>query len=441
MKFLDILNKWWVRLIISILVAWLIYAICPPCLSKQALLSILIGLLLIINFPQWIIKFPIITHISRALTGSLFIFSGFIKANDPLGFSYKLEEYFEVFKGDTGLSIFDFFAQYSLELAIFICALEMILGFTLLIGYQVKITLLLLILQIVFFTFLTFYSACFNKVTHCGCFGDFIPLKAWQSFWKDIALLFLITILWVSQVNIRELFVPLFGHTISSIAIIISFTIPIFAYNHLPYFDFRPYHKGANILEKMKPGSNYQPPVYETRLKYQNLKTGEIKEFTLSDYPWQDSLTWKWISTENILVKEAVDAPKITDFNIKTLDEENVTDSLLQNPNYQFWIICYDLKKTNTDDETIAKLKDLYTLTKKDNVPVLIFTASGKEEIDKFKQQTQLSIPFLNVDGIVLKTMIRSNPGIILVKHATIIDYWHYNDLPSYSVIKSNSMK
>lgn len=437
----NIVGTWWFRLIASILTAWLIYTICPPCLSKQALLSILTGLLLIINFPQWIIKFPVITHISRALTGSLFIFSGFIKANDPLGFSYKLEEYFEVFKSDTGLSLFDFFAHYSLEFAIFICALEMILGFTLLIGYKVKITVYLLLAQIVFFTFLTFYSACFNKVTHCGCFGDFIPLKAWQSFWKDIALLFLITILTVSQVNIRPLFVPLFSHVISLIALIISFAIPIYTYKHLPFFDFRPYHKGANILEKMKPGPNYQPPVFETRFKYQNLKTGEIKEFTLSDYPWQDTLTWKWVSTENKMVKEAVDAPAITDFSIKTMNDENVTDSLLNYPNYQFWIICYDLKKTNTDEETIGKLKDLHTLAKKDNIPVFIITASGKEEIDAFKNKTQLELPFFNADAIVLKTMIRSNPGIILMKYATIINYWHYNDLPSYSVIKETNMK
>ncbi len=437
----NILNTWWFRLIVSILGAWIIYIICPPCLSKQALLSILIGLLFIINFQQWLQKLPLLTHISRAITGSLFIFSGFIKANDPLGFSYKLEEYFEVFKGDTGWALFDSFAHISLELAIFICALEMILGFTLLIGYKVRLTLWLLMLQIIFFTFLTFYSACFNKVTHCGCFGDFIPLKAWQSFWKDIALLFLITILWVTQIHIRPLFVELFSHTISLIALIVAFFIPIYAYNHLPYFDFRPYHKGANILEKMKPGKNYQPPVYETILKYQNLKTGEIKEFTLKNYPWEDTLTWKWVATENKLIKEAVDAPKITDFSIKTLDDVNITDSLLNYPNYQFWIICWNLNKTNTDEEVIAKLKDLHDLAKKDNIPVSIITSSGKDEIESFKAKTKLNIPFLNADGIVLKTMIRSNPGIILVNHANIIDYWHYNDLPSYSVIKEKDMK
>jgi hypothetical protein len=166
-----------------------------------------------------------------------------------------------------------------------------------------------------------------------------------------------------------------------------------------------------------------------------------VKEFTLKDYPWQDTLNWKWVSTENILVKEAVDAPKITDFTIKTLNEENVTDSLLNNPNYQFWVVCYDLKKTNTDEETIAKLKDLYTLALKDGVSVIIITASGADDIEMFKKKTGLNLPFLNADAIVLKTMIRSNPGIMLVKNATIINYWHYNDLPSYSVIKEKDMK
>ncbi len=437
----KIFETWWFKLIASFLLAWLLYALCPICLSKNILLFILLGLLVIINFPQIILKFPIITHIARALTGGLFIFSGFIKANDPLGFSYKLEEYFEVFKGDTGFAIFESFAHISLELAIMVCALEMILGFTLLIGYKVRLTLWLLMLQIVFFTFLTFYSACYNKVTHCGCFGDFLKLTPWQSFWKDIILLFLISILWVSRVNIRELFVPMFAHTISLIALIISIYIPIHAYRHLPFFDFRPYHIGANIAEQMKPGANYKAPEYETRFKYQNVKTGEIKEFTLKNYPWQDSLTWKWVSTENALIKEAVDAPKIADFSLKTLDEVNVTDSLLNNDNYQLWIICYDLKKTNKDAETISKLKDLYTLATKDGKSIVIITSSGKEDIDVFKKQTNLNIPFLNADGIVLKTMIRSNPGLILVKKATIVYYWHFNDIPSYSVIKSKWMQ
>lgn len=170
------------RLIFSIAVALVAYLTCPPCFSKTTLIVILAIMLLIVNAAEFIAKFTWLTHIARILVGGLFIFSGFIKANDPLGFSYKLEEYFEVFKGDTGLSLFEWFAHISLPIAIIICAAEMILGFLLLLGYKRRLTLNLLLAQILFFTFLTFYSACYNKVTHCGCFGDFLPLKPWESF-------------------------------------------------------------------------------------------------------------------------------------------------------------------------------------------------------------------------------------------------------------------
>ncbi|HKC69121.1 MAG TPA: MauE/DoxX family redox-associated membrane protein, partial [Bacteroidia bacterium] len=164
------------KFILSACIAVGFYFLTPHCLSKTTVAGILITLLILVNASGFIGRFAILTHIARVLVGGLFIFSGFIKSNDAVGFSYKLEEYFEVFKGDTGLALFDWMAHISLPLAIIICVSEVALGFMLLIGFKRELTLWLLLAQIVFFTFLTFYSACYNKVTHCGCFGDAIKL-------------------------------------------------------------------------------------------------------------------------------------------------------------------------------------------------------------------------------------------------------------------------
>src|SRR5688572_11407649 len=197
------------RLIWSLGLALIILMICPPCFSKTTLGILLLIVLLIINFAEHIARYAWITHIARFLVGGLFIFSGFIKANDPLGFSYKLEEYFDVFKADTGLSLFDGLAHIALPIAIIICVSEMLLGVMLLIGYKRDLTLWLLFAQIAFFTFLTFYSACYNKVTHCGCFGDFLQIKPWESFWKDVVLMILITLLFAGKENINPIVSPM----------------------------------------------------------------------------------------------------------------------------------------------------------------------------------------------------------------------------------------
>ncbi|MBI3518359.1 MAG: hypothetical protein HY062_03250, partial [Bacteroidetes bacterium] len=227
------------RALWSLGLAAFFFYICPPCFSKTTIGIVLGILVILVNGSAFINKYPIITHVSRILVGGLFIFSGFIKANDPLGFSYKLQEYFEVFKADSGLSFFEAFAHIALPLAILLCVSEMALGFMLLIGYKRNLTLGLLFAQIAFFTFLTFYSACYNKVTTCGCFGDFLVLKPWTSFWKDVVLLILITLLISGKESINELFSELITLSLTVIALILFVAFPIYAYRNLPPLDFR----------------------------------------------------------------------------------------------------------------------------------------------------------------------------------------------------------
>jgi uncharacterized membrane protein YphA (DoxX/SURF4 family) len=424
------------RAIWSIALAALLYFICPPCFSKVTLAIILAILFILVNGSPIIGQWAWLTHIARFLVGGLFIFSGFIKANDPLGFSYKLEEYFEVFKADTGLGLFEWFAHIALPLAIIICVSEMILGFMLLVGFKRNLTLWLLFAQIVFFTFLTFYSACYNKVTHCGCFGDFLKLKPWESFWKDVILLILITLLFSGKENIKELFAPLLVNSLTVVALLASIWFPVYAYRNLPPLDFRAYAIGMNIRDNMKPGEGYQPAVYESGFIYENLKTHKQEHFNMKNYPWQDTLNWKWVATDNLLVKEAVNPPKITDFSVTDANGVSIGDSILNNKDYNFLLVCYDLKKTADSEKLHAKINDFYTLATKEGKKFIALTASSAEEINNFKHAHQALYDFASVDAVVLKTMIRSNPGLMMLKDGTVIMNWHHNNFPTYSEVK-----
>ncbi len=436
------------KLIWSCSLALLLYYICPPCYSKIWLCSVLGILLVLINFNKFFGNLVWLTHISRFLVGGLFIFSGVIKANDPVGFSYKLEEYFEVFKVAVKGGSFEFLtamfegmAHIALPLAAILCASEIILGAMLLIGYKVRLTLWMLLAQISFFTFLTFYSACYNKVTTCGCFGDFLVLKPWTSFGKDVVLLVLITMLFAGEANIGALNSSLVNHTLFLIALTFSILFPIYTIRNLPLKDFRAYKIGNNIKDEMKFAPTYKPAEIETGFIYENLKTGKQEHFNLKNYPWADTLNWKWVKTDNVVVKEAVDAPKITDFTITNIDGENVTDSLLNEKNHSFWLIAYDLSKTEENATLMAEINDFYKLATQNRNNMVVFTASSPKMIDDFKHKHNLLADFFIVDGTVLKTMIRSNPGLMLMKNGTVIMNWHYNNFPSFTDTKQKYMK
>ncbi len=367
----------------------------------------------------------IITAIFRVFVGCLFIFSGFIKANDTLGFSYKLVEYFEIFA--KSFHFFEYFVPIATPLAIFLCVFEIALGFTLLMGARTKLTLWLLLLLIVFFTFLTFYSAYFDKVRECGCFGDFWHLTPWQSFTKDLILLVSVIILFIGKKYIT----PLFGTRMENILLIffvlISTAFPLYTYNYLPIFDFRAYAIGKNIPEQMKGVPD------EVKFYYvlKNKTTGETKEF--DSWPTDWDKTYDYVTNRNVVTKKGID-PKVKDFVITKPEGGDYTQDIIEAPDFNFLLICYDLEKTNKD--IFGKTNDFASLCKQDNVTFVVLTSSGKETIAKFKQETGTTVDFYNLDGTVLKTMIRSNPGLMLMKAGTVQDMWHYHRFPSYNDVK-----
>src|ERR1017187_8369502 len=241
----------------------------------------------------------VLTNIFRFLVGPLFIFSGWIKVNDPLGFSYKLDEYFDVFSVAKWAKHLPFLVDtlhwmksISLFLAIFLSVFEIGLGVVTLIGYRMKFFSWLLFLLIVFFTFLTLYSAWFDVVKDCGCFGDLMHLTPWTSFSKDVALFILSGTILLQRKNIRCMFNEKMGMMVTAAGFVISTGYAIYCYRHLPVVDLRPYKVGTNILEAMKMPPDAVTDSFVTTLIYE--KDGQQKEFTQKDYPWQDS-TWKWI--------------------------------------------------------------------------------------------------------------------------------------------------
>jgi len=266
--------------------------------------------------------------ICRLLVGLLFIFSGLIKINDPLGFSYKLQEYFEVFH----ITFLDGLALY---IAVILCALEIILGFALLIGVRGKQVAWGLLLLIIFFAFLTFYSAFFKVVQTCGCFGDAIVLTPWQSFSKDLVLLLLIIVLFKHRAKIQPLFSPKTSDRLLIIVIIVTFGAGFYTYNFLPVMDFLPYKVGANIPDEMKTPPGAQPDEYEQIYQLKNKATGATKVMNDKEYIksniWKDN-NWQVVGQpESHLIKKGF-TPKIQDLTIYDSQHNDYTNELLANP-------------------------------------------------------------------------------------------------------------
>ena len=273
--------------------------------------------------------------IVRIFVGILFIISGFIKLNDPVGFSFKLEEYFS--QGVLDLPIF---MPYALAISIIVVILEVLLGVMLILGIKVKFTVWSLLGMIVFFTFLTFYSAYFNKVTDCGCFGDAIKLTPWESFTKDVVLLVLIVLLFIGQKYITPLFRPFVTKIILFGSVLFSLCYVYYVLNHLPVIDFRPYEIGKNIEEGMTVPEDAPKAIFEYAWKF-NVDGKEETIVTNGDYPTVDG---DFIGVETEEIQKGYEPP-VHDFTIEQ-DGEDFAASLLQEPKLVA-VIAYDLRKSN----------------------------------------------------------------------------------------------
>jgi len=363
-----------------------------------------------------------LAQLSRILVGVLFIISGFIKANDPLGFSYKLDEYFGVF-GTTWLT------PISLWLAIFICAFEIGLGIALLLGAMMRFTAWSMLLMIVFFTFLTFYSWHFDVVKDCGCFGDALHLTPFQSFMKDIILLVLILLIFAYRNHIRPLFGGKFSSMLAYAGFIGSFLFSIYCYRHLPVIDFRPYAIGKSIPEGMQlpPGAVTDSVV----MVFVYEKDGVTHELGMNELSRIDE-TWKFVDRKDKVIREG-DKPPIHDFSITTSDGTDITGDILSRGNV-FLLVAYDISKS--DKGVQNKINDFVAKCQEYDIEFIGLTSSAPSEVEQFTKEHGSKFQYYFTDATTLKTMIRSNPGLMLLHAGTVGAMWHYHDFPTYEEAK-----
>lgn len=300
--------------------------------------------------------------ISRSILGLVFIYSGFIKGIDPLGLTYKIEEYFIAYH-------LMWLIPFALIFSILLCTLEFILGINLVMNIKAKYTSSITLIVLSFFTILTFFAALNNNISDCGCFGDAIHLTNKQTFYKNLVLLSLGIYIFIQKNN----YITSFSHKIEKIIIITSglfiLSISIYSYRHLPLIDFSPWKVGAKIGEKI-----------------------------------------------------------FAQHEIFDIDGKNQYDKIISNPNFQFVLISYDINKANK--KSFKKINQLRKFIEKKGYSIVAICGSSFENIDIFRHETQSAFPFYQADETFLKEIIRSNPGLILLKNGRVIARWHYNDIP-----------
>lgn len=498
-----------------------------------------------------------ITRTIQVLVGLLFMFSGFVKFNDPEGFSYKMEEYFEVFADDLNVvqdsvriiitdhkenhvmhdfllppgvtyqvatvkattdeeplimgedtflvnqvevkidrewvfdemwltkdpkqegsvdivftmgeepyrmiktsfgewesvereftlnweeslkkqpwasRFFESLIPYALVIGMFICIFELILGFSLLIGYKKGLTLYIMLMMIVFFTFLTGYSAVYNKVTDCGCFGDAIKLTPWESFWKDIILTILILWLFVNQRFIRSLFsVPFMKSSVAIIALL-STAYSVYALMYLPPINFLNFAKGNDIYERTQipPGKPTRDSV-AFEYYYKEIASGEIQKFSAEEAPVGNKKYEFVDRTEKVLVKAY--KPPLDNFsNIMHPEMGDVADSILQYPDYQLLVVSQDFSKASP--KHLQKLVTMLTdWDQHTDYPIWFLTGSTPAVKEAFEEEYTLPVSLLTADKTFIKSIVRSNPGIVLLKGSKVVKNWPARRIPSYKRI------
>jgi Predicted membrane protein len=362
----------------------------------------------------------VIVNIARIIVGVLFIFSGMIKANDPLGLSYKMQEFFEVwgnsFPSLHGLMVF--LNDYALPFSIIIITLEVIVGVALLLGWASRFFSWLLLILIIFFTFLTGYAVLSGKIRTCGCFGDCIPLTAMQSFIKDIILCVLILIIFFGAKYIRPIYRGGLNFVVLFVAILLVLGFQWSVQRRLPLFDCLPYKKGNNLLELRKMPADAVADKMDFTFVYE--KNGEKKEFNKDQLP--DS-TWTFVERKETLIEKGKNnEPPIKDFFLYTLSGADSTEAILNTPGEYYLYFIKDIKRDTT--KWFDDFKKLYNVAKQKSRPIFIIASQASAAQQFFNEKNNFNIPILSCDATALKTAARTDPELYLMKGPVVQKKW-----------------
>ena len=366
--------------------------------------------------------FRLIASISRILLGLVFIFSGVVKAIDPLGTVYKIEDYLKAFGG--------FFTELlpMAEVAAWaLIILELLLGVCMVLNIRTQWTAWVSLLFYLVMTPLTLYIALTNPVSDCGCFGDAVVLTNWQTFWKNVVLIILAIILVVCRKHTRQLWSNWMEVVLTVLTIVAAVAFMTWTRLHLPLKDFRPYKVGNHLPTLMEYPDDAEPDVYEYSFVYE--KDGVEQTFTLENYPKGDS-TWTFVRSNSKLIKKGYEPP-IHDFEIINAEGEDLTWDILESEEPVTLVVMYDLKKA--DKKQMAKVVNLLgdeaMRQEGDEAGVYILTGSGTDDIINFcLEYPALSDCICTCDPVTLKTIVRANPGAIVVQNGTVIDKYNLRD-------------
>ncbi|HEX3768801.1 MAG TPA: BT_3928 family protein [Puia sp.] len=356
---------------------------------------------------------------ARLLVGILFIFSGLIKANDPLGLSYKMQEFFEVWN----MPALD---AYTLGFSVLMIVFEILAGVAVILGWRMRLFAWLLLLLIIFFSFLTGYAVISGKVRECGCFGNCIPLQAMGSFIKDLVLLLLIAILFIYRNEIKSSLSSRSSLIILALTLVFSFTVQWYALRYLPMVDCLPFKKNANIFEKMKPPPGAIPDSSVIHFVYE--KNHKTMEYTADELPADLDSSYTFIKRYDKLIRKGNAEPEIKDFSLISSSGSDSTVQILGRPGYQLMLISRSFPSGNQAWDKQFLL--LYTLAKSKNIPVILVT-SNRSEGENWVNRNALSndIPIFGCDATAVKTAARADPTLYLLKKASILDKWSYANL------------
>ncbi len=375
----------------------------------------------------------IFLQILRIAVGALFIFSGVVKANDPMGLANKMTEFFEPAVWNMPWMI-----PYALPLSILMIAFEIIAGVALLLGFAFRVFSLFLLLLNIFFTFLTAYVYYWDVIMHsakvreCGCFGDCIKITNSETFWKDVALLAAALILFIFRRRIHPL-LPKYPNTaLFILSVFFAFGVQWWALEHLPFHDCMPYKIGNNIWEKKQMPAGSSAAVYQNTFLYK--KDGVTKEFTQDNLPWEDT-TWVFVDRKDKLIKEAIGEAEIKDFTVSDFTGNDYTEPMLKEPGYTYLLFLKNPATARTDN--MDRLQRLMQEAQKKNIPFYVLSSGNKEATEAWKKKWNMSYAELyTIDGTANKTAIRTDPGLLLIKAGTIQGKWSFRDYPGSTPAK-----
>lgn len=357
-------------------------------------------------------------NICRFILGAVFVFSGFVKVVDPLGTSYKIQDYLTAF----GLM------QYvpdilPVALSIALAVLEFCIGVHLVLGIKRRATTRLTLLMMLVMAPLTLYLALTNPISDCGCFGDALVLTNWQTFSKNVVLLICAIVLFITPWNMVRFLTKKMEWTLSMYSILFALALASYCLMTLPVIDFRPYKIGNDIRQGMEIPEGAKPTVFDTRFVME--KDGVKQSFTVDNYP--DS-TWRFVSAETVVVEQGYEPP-IHDFVMEEMETgEDITDDVLDDPGYTFLLVMH--RTEEADEGFIDLINELYDYSVENGYRFYALSSSSADAIEQWRDRTGAEYPFCIMDDITLKTMVRSNPGLMLLQGGVVLNKWCNSQIP-----------